>query len=124
MQVGFVGILQHVYVLIIVMLSFVMFNARDFGEGLSYIGAMFGAGNLAWTSAETVYYFRSYLIVFAMAVLGATPIPKTVVGKIQENRVGKWLVDVLEPLVLVALLLVVTAYLVDGSFNPFLYFRF
>ena len=124
MQVGFVGILQHVYVLIIVMLSFVMFNARDFGEGLSYIGPKFGAGNLAWTSAETVYYFRSYLIVFAMAVLGATPIPKTVVGKIQENRVGKWLVDVLEPLVLVALLLVVTAYLVDGSFNPFLYFRF
>jgi alginate O-acetyltransferase complex protein AlgI len=44
--------------------------------------------------------------------------------KVKEIPVGEKLIDLLEPLVLAGLLLLVTAYLVDGSFNPFLYFRF
>lgn len=116
--------LRHIYVLVIIMISFVLFNAQGIGEAVSYIGAMFGAGDLAFTSAETIYYFRSYLVVFAAAVIGATPLPKTLVCRLSENKAGKWLLDILEPVALVVLLLVVTAYLVDGSFNPFLYFRF
>lgn len=115
---------RHMYVLIVVVISFVLFNAKDIGEAVSYIGAMFGAGDLALTSAETVYYIRSYGMVFALAMIGATPIPKKIVCKAQANTVGKRVVDVLEPVILAGLLLVVTAYLVDGSFNPFLYFRF
>jgi len=117
-------ILRRGYVMVIVMLSFVLFNATDIGEALTYIGAMFGAGDMALTSAETIYYFRSYFVIFAIAIVGATPIPKRIVCKMQEKTAGKRVVDVAEPIVLVALLLVITAYLVDGSFNPFLYFRF
>ena len=114
----------HVYVLIIVMISFVLFNATDISEAGTYISSMFGAGDLTLTSAETIYYMKSYLVIFAAAVIGATPIPKKIVCKMQETNIGKRMTDVIEPIVLAALLLVVTAYLVDGSFNPFLYFRF
>ena len=58
-----------------------------------------------------------------MAIIGATPVLKLLVEKIKNT---KWLklLNTLEPIMHVALLILVTAYLVDGSFNPFLYFRF
>ncbi|MBQ5916227.1 MAG: MBOAT family protein [Lachnospiraceae bacterium] len=117
-------ILRHVYVMVIVMISFVLFNAADITEAGTYIASMFGLGDLALVSKETVYYMRSYLVIFLAAMIGATPIPKMLVCKMQETKVGKTLLDVAEPIALVILLMVVTAYLVDGSFNPFLYFRF
>ena len=117
-------ILRHVYVMVIVMISFVLFNATDITEAGTYIASMFGLGDLALVSKETVYYMRSYLVIFLVAMIGATPIPKMLVCKMQETKVGKTFLDVAEPIALVILLMVVTAYLVDGSFNPFLYFRF
>ena len=117
-------IFRHVYVMVIVMISFVLFNATDIAEAGTYISSMFGMDNIALTSAETMYYLRSYLVVFVIAVIGATPIPKKFVYRMQETNGGKALAGMAEPAVLVILLMVVTAYLVDGSFNPFLYFRF
>ena len=56
--------------------------------------------------------------------VGATPLPAKIVRQFSEKGPGKKIMSVVEPVVLLALLAVVTAYLVDGSFNPFLYFRF
>ena len=53
-----------------------------------------------------------------------TPLPAKIVRQFSEDGPGKKIMSVVEPVVLLALLAVVTAYLVDGSFNPFLYFRF
>ena len=117
-------ILRHIYVMVIVMISFVLFNATDISEAWTYISSMFGAGNVALTSRETVYYLGSYGMIFVLAMIGATPVPKMVVYRMQETKVGKAVVNVTEPILLVGLFMVVTAYLVDGSFNPFLYFRF
>ena len=95
-----------------------IFNAANLGEALSYIGGMFGFGNITFLSAETVYYLRSYAVLFVAAIVGSTPVPKELAGKLPNK------VKLVEPVVWIAMLLVVTAYLVDGSFNPFLYFRF
>ena len=110
-------VLSRVYLLLAVVISFVIFNATSMGEAFSYIGGMFGAGGVPLVSAEALYYLRSYAVIFVMAIIGATPIPKLVVGKIKAAQY-------VEPVFLLALLALVTAYLVDGSFNPFLYFRF
>ena len=67
---------------------------------------------------------QSYLGIFIIAVIGATPLPKYFVECSKRTKAGNAFVEVVEPVVMAALLLVVTAYLVDGSFNPFLYFRF
>ena len=63
-------------------------------------------------------------VVFLIGIVGATPLPKRIVEQLGSTRAGAMVVDVLEPLVLVSVLAVSTGYLVDGSFNPFLYFRF
>ena len=59
-----------------------------------------------------------------LAIIGATPLVKTTVNKLVGKAQTQKIINLLEPVVLVILLLVMTAYLVDGSFNPFLYFRF
>ncbi|MBO5859420.1 MAG: MBOAT family protein [Clostridia bacterium] len=113
---------SHVYVMFLVIISFVIFNAADMGEAMRYIGGMFGFGGVPLFSAEWLYYLRSYAVVIILAIIGATPLPKKIVSKLSEKN--EKLVNLAEPIVLVALMIVMTAYLVDGSFNPFLYFRF
>ncbi len=119
-----IGPLKHIYVLILVMVSFVIFNAADMREALIYISSMFGAGEVPLISAEAVYYFKSNLVILLIAAVGATPLCKQFVNKLEASKKGATFVGILEPVVLVILLLLCTAYLVDGSFNPFLYFRF
>lgn len=115
---------RHVYVLAAVVFGFLIFNAADFSTAAADIGRMFGAGGLPLSSVETMYYLRSFALVFLVGILAATPLAKRLCDKLRGYPAGSKLLLVLEPIVLIVLLLVCTGYLVDGSFNPFLYFRF
>ena len=116
--------LAHLYVVFFVVISFVIFNAENMGQALSDIGGLFGAGGIPLVSAEAVYCLRSFALVLILAVLGATPLLRNGLVRLsQYPTAGKGL-NALEPFTLFVLLLVMTGYLVDGSFNPFLYFRF
>jgi alginate O-acetyltransferase complex protein AlgI len=87
------------------------------------LGGMFGFAGVPLVSAETLYYLRSYGLLLALAILGVTPIVRDTANRLYASRIGK-VVAVLEPIVMIGMLLVCTAYLVAGSFSPFLYFRF
>lgn len=113
------GALRHGYVLFCVVISFVIFNAADLAQAGQDLAGMFGLGGLPLATAETLYYLRSYAVIFLLGFVGATPLPKALAARLPDK-----LAAVLEPAALTGLLLVCTAYLVDGSFNPFLYFRF
>ena len=117
-------VLNHIYVLLLIIISFVIFDAASMKDALSYIGAMFGAGDYPFISTEFVYYLRSYGVVLLIGIIGSTPLPKLVTKKIDESSVGGKIMTILAPVVLCVLLAVCTACLVDGSYNPFLYFRF
>ena len=112
--------LRHGYVMLAVIFSFVLFNANSLSQAAGDMAGMLGLGGLPLISAPAVYYLKSYGLLFLLGILGATPLVKTLARKAADTKAA-W---VLEPLVLAALLLVCTAYLVDGSFSPFLYFRF
>lgn len=117
-------VLNRIYVLTAAVISFVIFDSTDMSQAFSYLKAMFGTGGYPLTSAASSYYFRSYFVVLMIALLGATPIPKSFCRRIQQWKTGTAVMLFAEPLALSALLLICTAFLVDGSFNPFLYFRF
>lgn len=114
------GIVGHVYVLFFVMMGFVLFN----GSSMEAIGEdflhLFGAAGTPLTDGLSEYYLRSYIGVFFVAIIGATPLVRNMASKIAHSSAAV----ILEPMLVAAVLLSVTAYLVDGSFNPFLYFRF
>lgn len=119
-----VKVLNHIYVLFFVAISFVIFNASSMGEAIQYVGGMFGAGGIKLASSECFYYLRSYGVMLLVGIVGATPLVKNVCLKLASGQKTSKIINVIEPIVLVALLLLCTAFLVDGSFNPFLYFRF
>lgn len=117
-------IFKHLYVLLLIVVSFVLFDAASVQDALRTIAALFGLGGLPLTDPLSRYYLDSYSGVFLIAAVGATPLPAAIVRQLSESKLGGKLLSVLEPAALLALLAAVTAYLVDGSFNPFLYFRF
>ena len=117
-------VIGHFYVTAAVAVSFVIFDASDLQQAFSYLKAMFGGSGYPLLSSEFLYYFRSYLVVFVIALFGATPLPAKLRGRIRQTAAGEHVLTIAEPLALIALLLICTAFLVDGSYNPFLYFRF
>ena len=117
-------IFGHVYTLFFVTLGFVLFDADSAAQAVSRIGAMFGASGLPLSSAQAVYYLKSYGPLLVLGILCATPLPKMIVAKLRKSKGAATALDVLEPLFVLIPLLLGTAFLVDGSFNPFLYFRF
>lgn len=116
-------VLPHIYVLFAVLISFVIFDADSMGEAVKNLCGMFSLSG-GFLGAEALYYIKSYFVVFLLAAIGSTPLPKKLYNKFAATGFGEKALYVLEPLTLIALLLTVTAFLTDGSFNPFLYFRF
>ncbi|MEG2213674.1 MAG: MBOAT family O-acyltransferase, partial [Clostridiales bacterium] len=116
--------LRHIYVMFIILCSFVIFNGAGIGGACADLGGMFGVGDYPFLSGQTVYYLKSYGLLLILAIIGATPAPRRWAEKLAACPGGQQGQAVVQPLLLLALLLAVTAYLVDGSFNPFLYFRF
>ena len=114
------GALRHGYVMLAVVLSFVLFNAGSLSQAAADFGSLFGLAGLPLWGAETGYYLRSFAPLFALGVLGSTPLPHALGTRLEKTKLG----GLLEAGFLTGLLLVCTAYLVDGSFSPFLYFRF
>lgn len=115
---------NHIYVLLVVILSFVIFNAADLKEAFQYIGGMFGFGNVPMMSGECAYYLKSYGVLLVTAAIGSTPAAAVAVKKFAATDAGEKLMPFLRIGGLTLIVIVCTAYLIDSSFNPFLYFRF
>ena len=117
-------VLNHIYVIILVAISFVIFANDNFSDALTCLSGMFFMGGLPLVSHEQLYYLLSFAVILIVAVIGATPLPKKIISKIENKNVGNLIISIAEPIFLVVVTVLSTAYLVDGSFNPFLYFRF
>lgn len=116
-------IVKYIYTAVIVIISFLIFNSSTTGEIINSLKDMFFINDIPLVGKETFYYFRSNLVLFLVAVICATPLFRNVIGKLKETKYKK-VIDVLEPIIYIALLTLCTAFLIDASFNPFLYFRF
>lgn len=115
---------KHIYTLFLVTISFVIFDAVSVREAFSTIISMLGFSSLPAVSFESIYYLKSYAVILMTAILGATPVMAGFIRRIRQMKYGTPVINVFELVYLTALLVVCTAYLIDGSFNPFLYFRF
>ncbi len=114
----------HIYVIFLTAISFAIFGAGSMKEALTYVGGLFGAGGMPIISESFLYNLRSYWLIILIGIIAATPIPKLIIKKLNQNAYFEKVWDVAEIILMLAVVLVSTAYLVDGAFNPFLYFRF
>lgn len=116
------AIFKHIYVLFIVLISFIIFNSTTIDEAITTIKNLFISNSLI--NSGTIYYLKSYLPLILISLIGATPLIKNIYTKLSKNKTLNKILNILEPIYLIILLIIVTAYLIDSTYNPFLYFRF
>ena len=105
----------YLYLLVIILISWVFFSHDYLSEGLIYLKAMFGQVGNGFFNTATCYLISNFYILLILGVLFATP----VMNKL-KSKLPQWMMY----LFYVGTLILSTAYLVDSTFNPFLYFRF
>lgn len=113
-------ILARIYTLLIVMISFIIFNSENISVIEKNIKGLFGIGYTALISQESLYYFKSYIFIIVISTIASMPIFKNIF-KIEKNNK---IINFIEPIFLLLILILSTSYIIDGSFSPFLYFRF
>ena len=116
--------IRRIYVLFIVMILFIIFNSENMQVALTNIKGLFGMNGEVFVNDYTLHYLKSYLPVLIIALLGSTPLIKILIDKLRKNKYVNNIINILEPILIVMILFVVTSYLIDNSYNPFLYFRF
>lgn len=120
-----VWMLKHMYVVVMVLISFLIFNASDMQTAWQDIQGLWKNQALKQASAETsAYLLRNRLGLLVIALIGATPLPNMCWQKVNETCKKSVCVSMIQCVLVLLSLVLCTAYLVDGSFNPFLYFRF
>ena len=77
-----------------------------------------------FSNLETIYYLKNYFIVFIVSILCSTPIIRYFIQKLNQNKMIHKIFEIVEPIIYISLLLLCTSYIIDESYNPFLYFRF
>ena len=113
------ALVGHLYTMALVLISWAIFAIEDFGHLVAYLKVMLGMGGVPFVNGNFVYYLTSYLPILCAAAVASTPVGV----KVFRRLPGKTK-EIAGVLLVLAGLMVCTAYLVDGTYNPFLYFRF
>ena len=116
------GVLRHIYTMLLVVISWVFFSADNIHQALCYIKTMFGGYGNNFYDSKALYILSNNLILLILLAVGCTPLVSKFVKKIVD--VGTKTSAFFETFVMVGIFILVTAYLVSSSYNPFLYFRF
>lgn len=117
------SIVRRIYTLFIIMISFIIFSGSNINESFNNIVGLFNFSN-PFINKFTMNYLKDYGLVLIIAIFLSTPILKNTIIKLKENKKINNIINILEIIVLLILLVIVTSYLIDSSYNPFLYFRF
>lgn len=118
------GIFSHLYTLVIVLFSFVIFNMPDLASIGDFFRSILGFNNLSFANMQSLYYLKNYLVILIVASICSTPLLKILSEKLQNQKFFKTLINVASPICYIGLALLCSANLLSNSFNPFIYFRF
>ena len=113
------AVVGHIYTLFFVVVSWAIFAIEDFAQLGAYLKVMFGLGGVPLVDAQLGYYVTSYLPILLVAAVASTPLGAKLYHELKPRAA-----EVVCTVLVLAGLVVCTAYLVDGTYNPFLYFRF
>ena len=114
--------ISHVYALVVIYFGWLLFAWEDIHGHRVYLKAMAGIGAGGWCDAQSVYLLMSNLTLLVLFIIGSTSLPKRIVGFLTaRDGIGTAL---LQSVFVAAMLVLSIAYLVNGTYNPFLYFRF
>ena len=100
-----------------------IFNAPSLNSIITELKSMFFISDIPLYTKETIYLLKNYLVLIVVGIIASTPLFKNVINKMTNTKL-KYIIDILEPVFYILLLVICTSFLIDESYNPFLYFRF
>lgn len=113
---NFVG---HIYTMVVAICGWVLFQLDSLSKVGTYYKSMFGFAEGGFFASTDAYYLEAFAVMLIICVIASTPLLKNLF-----YRLPKKVRSVAAPVLVVAGLIIPTAYLVDSTYNPFLYFRF
>ena len=113
--------LGHVWALLLVGIGWMIFDHTNLTEAWQIIGGMFGAGVTGFASATVGYELLHALPLLLVALVAATPYPARLLARLEDKHPA---VAVCRPILMILILVLAVAYMVSGTFSPFLYFNF
>ena len=117
-------VISRIYFFFVTVFGFIIFDTENLSQVFSKFGELFGVGTTALYDTSSLFYVSSYLFTLVIAFVCAMPIGKKLRAKLCEKEKSRAVFTCLGYAACFAMLIVSTAYLIDGSYNPFLYFRF
>lgn len=117
-------IVKHMYMLIVIAVSFLIFKTEDMHILQQNLISLIHSSSVTVNTELHRYVIRNRAVLLIVSVIGTTPLPKMLWNCYVQRAKKRILADITSIIGVVLLLLLCTAYLIDGSFNPFLYFRF
>ena len=114
-----VPVIATVYALLVAICGWVLFDLPTLGAAAGYYKSMFGFAGGGFCNVHDLFYLRNYALILVIGAVACLPIGKNLYEKC-NSKLKAWLT----PVMIVFVLVVSTAYLVDATYNPFLYFRF
>ena len=119
-------IFGHVYTILLVLISWVIFAFEDLGKIGTYLGTMFNLNGVNFANPEAIYYLKNYIIIIIVGIICSIPFTKIREKFIDKtnNKKREIILGTIGSIACVLIVIVSTASLVNNSFNPFLYFRF
>ena len=111
--------IRHVYTVLVAIVGWVVFQTATIDDAFVFYRAMFGMGQAGFISGTDIYYLCSYAVIFIIGIVACLP-----AGARLFNRLPGKVKAVAAPVLILIVLIISTAYLVDATYNPFLYFRF
>ena len=113
-------IFKYIYTLFIVVISFLIFSTDDMSDIINSLSNMFFLNDLEFINSETLFYLKDYGFILIISIISCTPLLKNIYLKYKNNKI----ISFIEPIILLGLFILSVAFIIDASFNPFLYFRF
>ncbi|OPA73971.1 transcriptional regulator [Paenibacillus selenitireducens] len=116
--------LSHLYLIIAMLLGWVLFALEDMTSVNTYMRAMLGFHSAGMINDSIIYDLRNYGVLLIVLIISATPVMSRFVAAWNRRVSWRRALPIVDFIVMGGLLFISTAYLIDGTYNPFLYFRF
>lgn len=116
--------ISHVYALIIIIVGWAIFEFENTSVLFSFIKTMFGMGSNTFIDNQSIYYLYTNLFLFILAIIFSIPLSKKLFEKLICNVKFKPYAKLIVPTIYLILIFLCTTYLVNETYNPFLYFKF
>ena len=120
------GIVGNIFTMFLVVIGWVFFAIESGNGAVSYLQVMFGMGEAGWVNSASLFDGMDNMVIFVIGAIGSTPVLASVAKRLEASASGYGIAvcRILDKLIPAVLLIASIAYIVDATYNPFLYFRF